>query len=264
MIAYLSPVGGKLQIAIENLLNSEEATEDDDDGDGDDEGDDGETTATATTLSVSGTSSTITAGTCSAFSVQGQDSSGTAANITAGTTLIFSDSGSGTFYTDSTCATPMDTFTYDATFSIPYPFYFKDNASETTTITVASTGLTSGTLAVIVSGGTPSVLALSGTQSISRYACNAFTVTSKDSSGNTVAVSSNTAVALTKSITQGNFYSNLTCTTNASGMTGIVTGASSQTFYFSVDTLVPDSNPFTFTAAATGFTSGTLSITTTD
>lgn len=268
LVAYLTPVGGKLQVGIENLALSEGTSDSDDSGDegGDDGGGGGTTTptatATATRISLAGNTS-VAAGSCLSLTLQGKDSSGNTANMTAGTTVSFLQNGSGTIYQDSACATPMNNFTYGTTQSEALPFYFKDNTAETTTITVSSTGLTSGTLSVTVTGGNPSVLALSGTQTISRYTCNAFAVTSRDSSGNTVVVSSDLAITLTSS-GGGTFYVNSTCTSSVGGQTGIAATSSSKAFYFSLNTIPATSNPFTLTAAATSFTSGTLTITTTD
>src|SRR3990167_4932686 len=117
VIAYLSPVGGKLQVGIENLENSEAPTDVTDD----------DVTGTATAILIGGESSTLSAGICTPFSLRGVDASGDEANITAGTTVTFTDSGNGTFYSDADCTAVTNTITFIATFSDEYPFYFLDN-----------------------------------------------------------------------------------------------------------------------------------------
>lgn len=82
-----------------------------------------------------------TTGACSpAFSVNTQDPFKNISNVTSLTTVNLSDTGSGVFYSDSTCSSPVTSVTISSGTSSA-AFYFLDSAAESTTLTALDDAL---------------------------------------------------------------------------------------------------------------------------
>ncbi len=120
----------------------------------------------------------------------------------------------------------------------------------------SSTSSGGGGAESISSNATPR-LALSGTSSVTSGSCSTvLTVTSQNSAGATTAVTTNTTVNLVSTGVGGYFYSNNSCSSQVTQVT-ISSGSGTAAFYYKKVT----ADSVTITVSATGFTSGTASIT---
>ena len=114
-------------------------------------------------IALSGTSS-ITAGVCSPFTMTAEDAYGNSNTVGSAVLVMLSGGGSGSFYSESSCTTSATNFTIASSASAQ-SFYFKDNKLESPTFASSNNGnLTSGSLAVTVSGASVTQLAISGSR----------------------------------------------------------------------------------------------------
>lgn len=110
--------------------------------------------AAATKLIVSG-HTTPTKNRCStAYTVTSQTATSINAGLNANTTVNLSQTANAQFYSDNMCTTPVSSIVIAAG-TAQATFYIKDGSLESTTLTAASAGLTSGNLAVTFGNGNP-------------------------------------------------------------------------------------------------------------
>ncbi|MCB0405433.1 MAG: choice-of-anchor D domain-containing protein [Bdellovibrionales bacterium] len=209
----------------------------------------------ATKLALEGPTS-LGAGACGTYSVVSQSASDSELGVSVSTTVNLSDSGSGVFYSDSSCQTSI-TSVGIAAFSSRATVYFMDNTTQSTTLTAAdnSSTLTAGSLTVNVAGA--SKLAVVGAANIDASVCTAYQAQAQNGAGTATAVTTNTIVNLSGG-SLGNFFSDSNCTSTVSQVL-IPLSSSSATFYFK-DT-VADTAVLTATDNAGLLTAGSLTVT---
>ncbi|MFL5815167.1 MAG: hypothetical protein ACJ763_16440 [Bdellovibrionia bacterium] len=189
-------------------------------------------------LALTGPTGVIVNGCSSAYTIRSTDTFGNTSALSAGGSVALSGGGSGTFYSDSGCATPVTSVNISAGGSNAN-FYFKDVVSEALTLDASTTGLTDGTLAVAIQ----TRLVISGPTLLIAGTCGTFTVTTKDATGADFPVPVNTTASVYNPTTSGRyetFYSDASCTTTlgSGGDTGYMTipmGQSSITFYAKIN-----------------------------
>jgi hypothetical protein len=208
-------------------------------------------------ITVAGTGS-LSASTCSgAFTVTLQDTFNNTAKSSGATTVNLSGGGAGTFYSDASCSTTATSVSI-ANGASTAAFYFKDGTAEALTLAAGATGLSSGSIALTVTSGTPAQLVVSAPSSVAAGLCsNAFTVYSRDASGNNANVPSNKTVNLSGQGT-GSFYSDSGCVTPVAAVV-INSGANSTSFWFK-DT---KAETLTVGTASSGLISSSVSYTVT-
>lgn len=214
--------------------------------------------STPTHVDIAGTTNQ-TAGACStAFGITLQDGGNNISLSTGVSTISLSATGAGHFYSDAACTSQI-TSTTIADGATTATVYFKDNTAESTTLSAAKSGLTTGTIAISNSAAVPSKLVLTGgAASLVAGACSqVYTVTSQDSYSNAANVSSDTTVTLSGE-GSGQYYTDATCTT-PTGTVTILNGTSATSFYFRDIT----TEALTLSAAATGLTTSTKALTVT-
>ena len=101
----------------------------------------------ATKVVVTGPSSGVAAACAGPFTITRQDTNSNPASPGAAATLSFSGLGSGNFYSDASCGSGLGASVDIPASASSVQGYFKDATAESLTITVASTGLTTGTIA---------------------------------------------------------------------------------------------------------------------
>jgi Bacterial Ig-like domain (group 3)/Kelch motif/Galactose oxidase, central domain len=150
--------------------------------------------------------STLT-GICEQITAQTQNNNGSGAN--GARTLNLSATGSGKTYSDAACSATATTASI-ASGASTATFFFTDAAQESSTITVASTGIASANQTETFTGlrfGTNAF-------SVALGQCSpAFTIQSGPATGNPVSPTQNVTVALSSSSSNGKFFSNANCTT---------------------------------------------------
>ena len=164
---------------------------------------------------------TITAGVCSTgITVQSQDSSNNPANPSSIETLaLASGSTGGTFYSDNACAAAISSTTIPTTANSA-TFFYKDTKAGAPAITVTGSGSFTATMTQneTVNAGPASTLTVAGyPSSYTPGTANNFTVTAKDTFGNTAAGYTGT-VHFTSSDTQAVLPANYTFVAADSGM----------------------------------------------
>jgi alpha-tubulin suppressor-like RCC1 family protein len=197
----------------------------------------------------------LTAGDCSPYTITQKDVFGNLANTAStSTTVNFTGSASSVFYSDSSCSISTSSASIPAG-SGSITIYLRDTKAESFTFTASATGLTSSSLSIIIQAGPPAKLALTGPTSVLVNGCSsAYTITSKDTYGNTSPLSSGGSVTLTGG-GSGTFYSDSGCGTPVSSV-NIGSGSSNANFYFK-DVA---SEALTLDTSTTGLTDGSLGV----
>ena len=215
------------------------------------------TSAPITALTLTGLATILTTD-CSPYSVNGKDSSGSATLATTALAVTLSGAGtSGAFYSDAACSAAI-TSTNIAIGASAQTIYYKKTTPGTPTLLASATGPTSGSLAVTVTAGAPSVLSLAGSSTLSTVSCSPYTVTLKDGSANTVNAPSSVTVTFSGEGTGGSYYSDASCVTTTTSLV-VATGQPSGTAYYKQT----QPGSITLQAASTGLTSSTLAVTVT-
>jgi len=185
-------------------------------------------------LAFTSTAFAILTGTCSStISVQIENANGSAATLTSPTVLsLSSSSGTGKFFSDSTCTTQITTATIAAGSSTAN-FFYDDTTIGSPVITVASTGLTSVTQPEAITG----LIFDSNAFSVPISVCSsAITLQSANSAnGGPTGLTLATTINLTSTSGGGKFYSNSTCTTQITTTSigpGIDGGHDSNSFFY--------------------------------
>ena len=204
------------------------------------------------TLALGLTSGTQYVGNCLTLTATSK-LSGSALAVGVDTALALSESpSSGTFYSDSGCSTSATSITVTAGTSSKV-FYFKRLLPGAPTLTAASSGFTSGTVALNILG--PTQLTFTQTSgALNTTSCFGLTVLAQDSAAASAPVIADTSITLTQSPSVGTFYSNSGCTTSATSAT-ITTSSASTIVYYKTTT----PGALTLTAASAGLTSGVFS-----
>lgn len=204
---------------------------------------------------ISGPTSLVS-GVCStAYSVSTADFYGNPSPVTSAVTvnLSVSGTGGGSFYSDSGCTSVVASRVIAAGQSTA-SVYFLATTAGAVTLTATWNGL-SGNAAATVTGGTGTVLSLSGPSTIVKdpTCSSGFTVSLRDTAGNPATAAS--AITITPSGSAGvsTFYSDASCATVAPTV-DIAAGGSSAIFYMTNDTV----GSLNVSAAAGGLTSGVV------
>lgn len=165
--------------------------------------------ATNVALTVSNT----TAGTCTAMTATLKDMFNS--NVVASINEVVNLAGTGTFYLENTCATPITTTTI-ASASSSSTFYYRYDTVAVDTITATHGSLTGDSESIQISAGVLNTLVLSGSSTIGVGACSAYTVSLQDAYTNAKATPNSILIGLTGGA--GNFYSDATCTSASSSL----------------------------------------------
>ncbi len=196
----------------------------------------------------------LTPGACSsAYTINSVDGSGALANVASNVTVTFGGKGSGVAYSDSSCLTPSTSLVI-ANGTNSLTFYFKDTVNESLNFSMAATNYVTGTLAVSVGA---MKMELSGTSSVPANSCNAYTLTTKDSTGTPVNVAADTTFSLIGA-KSGAFYSDAGCTSAITSLI-VTNGTSSKTVYYKNAV----AEQMTLQAVSTGYTGGSFLLATT-
>jgi len=225
---------------------------------------------TATVASLSPSSLTTTTGTpTSAITLTTKDSAGNASNVATNTTFSLSSTGvGGQFSLTSSPFTPVSIVTVNSGTSSA-TFYYQNTNTGSYTLTVASSGFTSGTASVTVNNAviTSFYYATAPGSGTAGSASTVFTVGAKDAGGNVIAAPVSTNIYLygngtgdTFSTTSGGTYTSaLTLTINS--------GSPTKDFYYKNNSTA--GSPYALTASdnataadgATGVVDATASYT---
>ncbi len=203
---------------------------------------------------------TLVAGACSAVTtVQLQDSFGNPAKVASSTAvgLAATPPNGFQFFASTGCTGGAVTTVNMPAGTSDASFYFQGTRSGTVTLT-ASVGAISKTQSETINPGSPTVMVLSTTsQTVTAGTCMQINLQVQDSNGNPSPVSSAQTVSLLANPTTGfTFYSNNSCGSSTTSAT-VSSGQSSATFYAKPT----KAGSVTVTAAKTGLTDGTLSLT---
>jgi len=147
-------------------------------------------------------------------------------------TINLSGDNLGSFYSGSSCITPITTITIGTSQAVSPVFYYKNDLAESLTFKANAPGYTEGQIGVTVNPGSATVLAISGPACLSTSVCApVFSVTSQDPFGNLSNVTSNTTVTLDDGVASGSFWNNPACSTGSGTLT-INSGTNSGVFYY--------------------------------
>lgn len=189
---------------------------------------------------------------CTALSVQTQDSYGNAVDRGSASTVAFAISGNpAVIYSDSSCLNAIGSVGVAAG-TTGTTVYYRSTTTGSSTVTLSTAGLSDGAQTETVVPLTPTQLVFTSTaQTIAAGSCSAaLTIQSQDSFNNAAPVGSNTTVTLSGASTT--FYSDAGCS-SAVGSVSIASGQNQATAYFKRNI----SGSMTLTASAGGLTSGT-------
>jgi alpha-tubulin suppressor-like RCC1 family protein len=207
-------------------------------------------------LSWSGATSAATS-TCTAITINSLNSNGSAYSVPSSLTVNLTGAGSGFFYSGNSCTGGQKiTSTQIASGTSAKIIYIKDASVEVLTITASATGYTNASKQFTI--GSPTVtqsgdLVISGAAVIPQGGCIPYAITTYNSSGGELTLTSNLTVSLSES-GNGTIYSDSNCTATTSSL-AIASGSSSGNFYFRDyyyrENIYQDF--ITLTATATGF-----------
>ncbi len=187
------------------------------------------------------------------ITIQEQDVYGNA--TTSATTVNLSSSSSGIHeFAAISGGTPVTSVSIPAGNSTA-SFFYGDTKAGTPVVTAAATGLTSGTQAETITGGTGTQLAITSNAfsgGANTSPTNAFTVTLEDAFGNATTKATATTVGLTTTATATGKFAATSGGTAANSVSLPANTASVTAYYGDTKVGTP-----TITAAVTGLTSGT-------
>lgn len=206
-----------------------------------------------TKLSIYGPSNTQSGG-CVPVSVLLYNSSNQAV-LAAGSTTVSLSTTAGTFYSDSGCTSTTTGGTI-ATGAGSLHAYFKTTA--TATLTAASTGLTSASMAVsVVAGGSPTTLVAYVPANYNYLDCVRIMIQSESSTGQ-ASLAGSTRVINLLTTNSGNFYTDSACSTTP--INSVSLGASqTTTFVYYARTTIANSNGTTSLFGYTNNNAGSAS-----
>ena len=186
---------------------------------------------------------TIQAGTCSEYYVRFyQDDGETPAWYDRSVSFRADDTGEGTFFSDSACTTVRTGDWNLGTGSSSAQFFYKNTKAETVTLKAFINGTQVDSHSVTMTPIAASRMTSHGPASISRYACNVYTIIAKDNFGNPSPPTSDVDVKINAD--SGTTYTGTTCNDAADALT-FPAGETSHQFSFSLNSFPPGTNPFT-------------------
>lgn len=213
------------------------------------------TTGPAAQIVITGTTA-IVSGTCVGYAVVSKDSGGNTVNVSSATTVDLSATGSGHFYSDSSCSSSISSTIIPSGNNIK-TFYFSDAIAESTTLIGTTTTLGNAYFLAIVSASPIKKLIHSGAAYLQRNTCStAFTILSQDNGGAAYPAPATTVVSLVGTGTT-TFYSDAGCSSAITTAT-IAQSATSVSFYMRDTVAETVSLSYTSTGWVTG--SGTVAV----
>ncbi|MGZ3791890.1 MAG: beta strand repeat-containing protein, partial [Bdellovibrio sp.] len=207
-------------------------------------------TSIPTQLAWSGNTSIIR-GSCASLTISSYDANNDLANVTSDLNVSLGGAGTGGFYSDNACTTPIasTTITQNTNNKI---IYYKNNNSGSYSLTADATSYVQAVYAITVLAGSPTKLVWSGPSFAGAGTCStALTITTQDATSQVTNVTSLTTVSLAGQAS-GGFYSDAGCSNSITQVT-IGAGNSSVNLYYK-DGI---GESVTLTANATGLTQGT-------
>jgi alpha-tubulin suppressor-like RCC1 family protein len=174
-------------------------------------------------------STTVTAGSCSLYSVQVQDSFSNP--ITQGSNLTVAMSGniSGNFYSDSGCTSSTSTVTIISGANSA-SVYFKSNVPASLSLVSSGASLFDGNKSITVNPMVAAKLVLTGAATTSTGVCTPYSVTVQDVLNNLSPVGTSKVLNFSGAGT-GAFYSDVSCSIASSSLTLTSTQTSAQIYY---------------------------------
>lgn len=170
------------------------------------------------------------AGVCStAYTVTTLNGANAVTNVVGAVTVSLTGEGTGKFFSDSSCSTPVSTITIDAATSSK-EFYFQNAVAGAQTLRVSATGFTPASLDISTPLNPASKLKINGPTLVKVNGCSeAFTINVKDSVDNVFPFPANTTVNLSGAGTNGAFYSDSNCTSSITSLS--ILAGNNGTFY---------------------------------
>jgi hypothetical protein len=201
-------------------------------------------------------SSPIVSGTCVGVAVTGEDGGGNVSAVGGLVTVTLSATGSGAFFSDSACSTPIASTGIAATTSTK-TVYFSDTSAETSQLVATTTSLGSALLSVVVNAAPVKKLIHSGQAYLQKNVCsNAFTISAEDGSDNPLPAPAQTTITLTGTATT-TFYSDGGCGSQVT--TRLLAQNATSITYFMRDSLA-ETVPLNYTAPGWITGSGTVAV----
>jgi hypothetical protein len=180
------------------------------------------------------TSSSVTAGVCTPFTVATQDQFGNAvAPLSALTVTLSTDTSNPLLSAASDCSASAVSTTTTVSTAAPVTMYFKGTTAETAVLTGAGTGVSSGTSSWAVSAAAASKLVWKVAPSdITAFGCSPATIQVQDPFGNVVKPAALQTLTLTSSLSAAGaiFMTSNTCTGAAISTVAITTALTEVSF----------------------------------
>jgi hypothetical protein len=198
----------------------------------------------------------VVRGTCEPLTISCFDAANDLTNTASGMNINLAGAGSGFFYSDNNCATPIVSTSILADTNNK-GIYFKSLVAAAHTLTADTGTFTQATYNLSVIPGAPVKLTMSGPNFSNFNTCSTvFTVAVQDSSNQATTVAIDTLINLGGQ-GNGHFYSGSNCSGEINNLT-ILAGNSSANFYFKDglgESLILTANGTGLTAASFNFTS---------
>ena len=189
--------------------------------------------APATQLSITGPSA-IGTSQCAAFSVRLLNADGVLASWTqAATVTLGGASGTGAFYSNSSCSSLISGLTIPQG-STSGTFYYSQTASSPDlTLTAQASGLSSASFILSLGAGPATILNITASStSITTVDCQRLSISFKDASGHDVVNSNSATLSFSVISGLGSVYSNATCTSTMTQATAPAGAWSYDEVYF--------------------------------
>ncbi|MGZ3971005.1 MAG: phage head spike fiber domain-containing protein [Mucilaginibacter sp.] len=210
-------------------------------------------TSVPTQLAWSGSTS-IVRGSCASLTLSSYDANNDLANVSADLNVSLGGAGSGGFYSDNACSTPIASTTI-AQNTNNKTIYYKNNNSGSYSLTADAASFAQAVDAITVLAGSPTKLVWSGPGFVGVGTCSsAFTITTQDDSNQVANIASSATVSLAGQA-NGLFYSDAGCSTSVNQVT-IAAGNNSVNLYYKNGM----NETVTLTANATGLTQGSYAV----
>ncbi len=173
--------------------------------------------------------STASAGNCSAFPIEVQDSFGNPIVQGSPVSVTVSGNTSGSFYSDSGCTSATSTATINAAASST-SVWFKSNVPGTQNLLSQASGLFDGSKNLTINPLAPSKLVMTGSSTISVGVCTAYSITLQDTLNNLSSVGSSKTLNFSGA-GSGAFYSDSSCSLPVASISLTSTQTQAQIYY---------------------------------
>ena len=172
---------------------------------------------------------------CGSYLIQSVDENNILRNVTSNKTITLSGVGSGAFYSDSACTTSITSTTIPSGLS-SVGVYYRNNSIENILMLATTSGLTQGTLSVVISTNPEALggIKIEGQGSILTSACTPYSFSAMKNNGGLKTLTANLSFAL-NSIVGVSWFTNSNCTTPLVSPQ-IVSGNSSVVYYMKTST----------------------------